>query len=161
MTNFTITTDNENKIQILYHRILKYWNERDATRMGKLFSDNGDLIGFDGSHFNSKEKIEKHLSYIFTNYPTPKYVGKIRNIKFLNSESGILIAVGGLVTEDEKDIHQELNAIQTLVAVKNDKEEWKITLYQNTPATYHNRPELCEQLTEEMRLVLHQHGPAS
>ena len=85
----------------------------------------------------------------------------MRSIRFLNPKVGVLIGVGGLVEPDRDDIRQELNAVQTLVALKQGKEGWKISIYQNTPAAYHGRPELGEQLTEELRLVLHQHGPAS
>jgi uncharacterized protein (TIGR02246 family) len=129
--------------------------------MANLFDDDGDLIGFDGSTFNGKGEIEKHLLYIFANHSTPKYVGKIRSIRVLNRQVGILIAVGGLVKPDKNDISQELNAVQTLVALKQGNEEWKIAIYQNTPAAFHGRPELGEQLTEELRQVLLQHGPAS
>ena len=156
-----IESDGKNKILTLYHEILKQWNQLNAAGMANLFEDDGDLIGFDGSTFHGKGEIEKHLSYIFANHSTPKYVGKMRSIRFLNSEVAVLVAVGGLVEPDRNDIHKELNAVQTLVASKQGKEEWKIAIYQNTPAAYHGRPELGEQLTEELRLVLHQHGPAS
>ncbi len=72
----------------------------------------------------------------------------------------MLIAVASMVRPDDSDIDPELNTIQTLVATKN-KEEWKITVYQNTPAEFHGRPELREQLTIELRQVLQQHGLAS
>jgi uncharacterized protein (TIGR02246 family) len=159
MENRVASDDDKNKILALYHEILKQWNRRAG--MANLFEDNGDLIGFDGSRFNGKREIEKRLSYIFANHATPKYVGKMRSIRFLNPEVAVLVAVGGLVEPDRNDIHKELNAVQTLVALKQGKEEWKIAIYQNTPAAYHGRPELGEQLTEELRLVLHQHGPAS
>ncbi len=61
---------------------------------------------------------------------------------------------------DKYDIRPELNAVQTLVAVKHGNDRWKIAIYQNTPAAFHGRPELGEQLTEELRQVLQQHGPA-
>jgi uncharacterized protein (TIGR02246 family) len=161
MENRVESDEEEDKILALYHEILKQWNKRNAVCMANLFEDNGDLIGFDGSQFNSKEEIEKHLSYIFANHSTPKYVGKIRSIRFLNQKVGVLIGVGGLVEPDTHDIRQELNAIQTLVASKQGKGEWKIAIYQNTPAAFHGRPELGERLTEELRQVLYQHGPAS
>jgi uncharacterized protein (TIGR02246 family) len=156
-----IESDDKNKILTLYYEILKQWNKRSAVGMANLFDDDGDLIGFDGSTFNGKGEIEKHLLYIFANHSTPKYVGKIRSIRVLNRQVGILIAVGGLVKPDKNDISQELNAVQTLVALKQGNEEWKIAIYQNTPAAFHGRPELGEQLTEELRQVLLQHGPAS
>jgi uncharacterized protein (TIGR02246 family) len=108
-----IDSDNKNKILTLYHEILKQWNQLNAAGMANLFEDDGDLIGFDGSRFNGKGEIEKHLSYVFANYPTPKYVGKMRSVRFLNPEVGVLIAVGGLVEPDRHDICQELNAVQT------------------------------------------------
>jgi uncharacterized protein (TIGR02246 family) len=154
-----IESDDKNKILTLYHEILKQWNKRSAVGMANLFDDDGDLIGFDGSTFNDKGEIEKHLLYIFANHSTPKYVGKIRSIRVLNRQVGILI--GGLVKPDKNDISQELNAVQTLVALKQGNEEWKIAIYQNTPAAFHGRPELGEQLTEELRQVLLQQGPAS
>jgi uncharacterized protein (TIGR02246 family) len=79
--------------------------------MANLFDDDGDLIGFDGSTFNGKGEIEKHLLYIFANHSTPKYVGKIRSIRVLNRQVGILIAVGGLVKPDKNDISQELRQV--------------------------------------------------
>lgn len=155
-----IESNEESKIFSLYKDILRYWNERNAIEMANLFADNGDLIGFDGSQFNGKGEIEKHLSYIFANYQTPKYVAKIRSLRFLSPKIGILQAVGGLVQPDKSDILKELNAVQTLVASKYNNNRWKIALYQNTPAAFHNRPELGEQLTEELRQVLQQYGPA-
>ncbi len=41
----------------------------------------------------------------------------------------------------------------TLVAVKSDG-KWRILLFQNTPAQFHGRPELVQQMTEELRRLL-------
>lgn len=46
-----------------------------------------------------------------------------------------------------------VNAIQTLVTVKHDG-QWRIAVFQNTPAAFHGRPELRDRLTEELRQVL-------
>lgn len=48
------------------------------------------------------------------------------------------------------DINAAVNAIQTLAAKRHDG-EWRIASLQNTPAQFHGRPELVEQLTEELR----------
>ncbi len=53
-----------------------------------------------------------------------------------------------------------MNAIQTLVAIKN-KEEWSIAISQNIPAALHNRLELREELTMELRLILKQRSSAN
>jgi len=52
-----------------------------------------------------------------------------------------------------------VNAIQTLVAVCNDG-EWRVALFQNTPAAFHGRPELAEALSAELREELRLHGVA-
>lgn len=51
---------------------------------------------------------------------------------------------------DEKEIDQAVNTIQSLIAVK-DNGIWFISLFQNTPAQLHGRPELTEALTEELQ----------
>jgi hypothetical protein len=58
-----------------------------------------------------------------------------------------------MVPPGESDINPEVNAVQTLVAVKQQN-KWIIALFQNTPAAFHVRPELSERLTEELRQAL-------
>jgi len=43
--------------------------------------------------------------------------------------------------------------VQSMVAVQKGG-SWKIVLFQNTPAAFHNRPELTKKLTEELRAKL-------
>jgi hypothetical protein len=50
------------------------------------------------------------------------------------------------------DLDPALNAVQTLVAAK-DGGRWWIASFQNTPAAFHGRPELVEQMTNELRGV--------
>ena len=53
----------------------------------------------------------------------------------------------------EEDIDPAFNTHHTLLAVKIG-EEWKIELFQNTPAQFHGRPHLVEQMTEELRRTM-------
>lgn len=46
----------------------------------------------------------------------------------------------------------ERNAHQTLLARK-DGDDWRVVLFQNTPAAYDGRPELVEAMTDELRSV--------
>ena len=46
-----------------------------------------------------------------------------------------------------------VNAIQILVAARRDG-QWRIELFQNTPAAFHGRPEASEVLTAELRAAL-------
>ena len=65
----------------------------------------------------------------------------------------LLTAIVGMVPPGKADIDPAVNAIQSLVAVK-EGEVWHIALFQNTPAQFHGRPELSENLTRELRDIL-------
>jgi len=64
----------------------------------------------------------------------------------------VLRAVVGMIPSGGSDIEPARNAHQTLVAAKQDG-EWRIVLFQNTPAQFHGRPDLAERLTRELRQV--------
>lgn len=58
-----------------------------------------------------------------------------------------------MIPPGKSDIEPAVNAHQTLVAVKKDN-GWQVELFQNTPAQFHGRPELVEEMTEELRELL-------
>jgi len=90
---------------------------------------------------------------MFADHPTAIYVGKVRGVRFLTPQVAILRAVAGMVPRGQPDLNPAVNAIQTLVAARHDG-QWQIELFQNTPAQFHGRPELAQQLTEELRQLL-------
>jgi uncharacterized protein (TIGR02246 family) len=74
-------------------------------------------------------------------------------VSFLTSDVAVLRAVVGMVTPGQSALNPAVNAFQTLVAARQGG-EWQIELSQNTPTQFHGRPELVEQLTEELRHLL-------
>jgi len=140
-------------VRALYQQLLNAWNKRQAAEMAALFAEDGNLIGFDGSQVNGRAEIEAHLSPIFADHPTSAYIGKVREMRLLAPEVALLCAVAGMVPPGGADINPAVNAIQTLVTVKREG-KWRIALFQNTPAQFHGRPELAQQLTEELRQLL-------
>jgi hypothetical protein len=58
-----------------------------------------------------------------------------------------------MVPPGASDIKPEVNSIQTMIATRNEG-GWRIALFQNTPAAFHGRPELTQQLTDELRSQL-------
>jgi uncharacterized protein (TIGR02246 family) len=140
-------------VRQLYEQILDAWNHRDAAAMAACFAEDGNMIGFDGSQVDSRESIENHLRPIFTDHPTAAYVAKVREVRKLGSEAGLLRAVAGMVPPGSGDIKPDRNTIHTLVAVK-DGESWRAALFQSTPAAWHGRPQDSEALTEELRALL-------
>ena len=153
MNSQAVTKQNEALISDLYHDLLEAWNRRDVGAFANQFTTDGSLVGFDGSTVNGRAEIESHLRPIFADHPTSAYIGKVREVRLLAPEAALLRAVAGMVPPGGSDINPAVNALQTIVAVKREG-MWRIALFQNTPAQFHGRPELAQQLTEELRQLL-------
>jgi uncharacterized protein (TIGR02246 family) len=143
----------EMEVRVLYRQLLDGWNKRSADGFAALFTNDGSAIGFDGSMLDGPAEIASTLGQIFANHPTAAYVAKVRSVRFLAPDVAVLRAVAGMVPPGQSDIEPAVNAVQTLVAAKYDG-QWRIALFQNTPAQFHGRPELVQQLTEELRQLL-------
>ncbi|MGZ3795412.1 MAG: SgcJ/EcaC family oxidoreductase, partial [Pseudobdellovibrionaceae bacterium] len=52
----------EDKVRALYKKLLDQWNEQKAQGMANLFTENGSMVGFDGTQINGAKEIEAHLN---------------------------------------------------------------------------------------------------
>jgi uncharacterized protein (TIGR02246 family) len=139
----------EKEIYTLYQRLLSGWNDRSAENMAKLFTEDGELIGYDGTFISGRSEIADHLEPIFASHPTASYVNIVRVIRLLSPDVAYLRAVAGMLPRGKSELNPEVHAHQTLMAVKRS-EIWRIKLFQNTPVQLHGRPEDIQQLTEEL-----------
>ena len=145
----------ETAIRSIYIRLIKSWNENNSEGFSSLFTDDGSIVGFDGSEVNGKREIQNHLSGIFADHRTARYVTIVREIRSLSDDVVLLRSVAGLVPPGQKRINPAMNAIQSLVSIK-EADQFRIALFQNTPAAFHGRPEEAEQLTKELQARLQQ-----
>jgi uncharacterized protein (TIGR02246 family) len=143
----------EIEIRKLYRQMLDGWNKRSANAFAIPFTEDGESIGFDGSQLVGRTEIVSTLRQIFADHPTAPYVSKVKSVTLLSPEVAVLRAIAGMVPPGQSDINPNLNALQTLIAVKCDG-QWRIVLFQNTPAQFHGRPELVQQMTDELRQLL-------
>ncbi len=150
---FEPQTADERDILALYEDMLTAWNNRDGDAFAAHFAGDGAAIGFDGSEHAGRELIASDMKGIFKDHPTGRYVWKVRSIRLLGTDAAILRAISGIVPAGQTDLNPQINALQTLTAEKRDG-QWRTILFQNTPAQYHGRPELLEQLTAELRELL-------
>ena len=143
-------------VEAIYESLVSSWNETNARVFSDLFSENGSMVGFDGSVANGRQEIYDHLSSIFADHRPAKFVSIIKDIKVLCPTVGLLRAVVGMVPPEQKQVNPKTNAIQSLIVV-NEMDHFRIALFQNTPAAFHGRPELVKQLTNELQQeLLHQ-----
>jgi uncharacterized protein (TIGR02246 family) len=153
MSSPTSNNANEAVISALYQALLDSWNRQDAAHFAALFGEDCHVVGFDGSQMDGQAEIESTLSQIFADHKTGAYIAKIRGVSFVSPDVAILRAVSGLVPAGQPDINPATNAIQTLVATRRG-DQWRIALFQNTPAQFHGRPEVSAALTSELRDLL-------
>jgi len=136
----------------IYTRLLEAWNRRDADAFAALFAESASVVGFDGSQMNGRAEIATQLRAIFANHPTAAYVAKVREVRELDPLVILLRAVVGMIPPGKTELNPAVNAIQSLVIVLDP--EPKLALLHNTPAAFHGRPHLAEQLTQELTGVV-------
>ena len=144
------TPDYDRDARELQARLPEAWDKRNARDYALLFASDGNLVGFDGSQVNGQLEVGAHLTEIFTHHQTPRYVSIVRDVRLVAADVTLLRANTGLVPPGKDDIDPALNAAQSMVAVQKGG-SWKIALFQNTPAAFHDRPDLAKKLTEELR----------
>jgi uncharacterized protein (TIGR02246 family) len=147
------TPSDEEAIRALYREIIAAWNRRSSADYARPFAVDANMIGFDGSQINGREAITAEIGRIFQDHLTAAYVTIIKEVRFLDPQTAILRAIAGLVPPGKNDLNPAINAVQSLVAHKGPL-DWQIALFQNTPAQFHGRPELVEQMTAELRALL-------
>jgi uncharacterized protein (TIGR02246 family) len=79
-----------NEVHALYQQLLDAWNNRSARAMAELFTEEGEVIGFDGSQSIGREEIFSHLKPIFEDHPTASFVRKVKGVRLLGSDIAIL-----------------------------------------------------------------------
>lgn len=128
----------------LYTRMLEAWNRRDADGFTELF---------DGSQMNGRAQANAQLRAIFASHPTASYVAKVLEVRTLDLQVALLRAVVGMMPPGQRELNPAVNAVQSVVVVSQSNQP-RIALLHNTPAAFHGRPHLSEQLTSELNAVL-------
>jgi uncharacterized protein (TIGR02246 family) len=145
-------TMNENDVRALYDNLIAGWNDHDGTAMAEPFAEDGVIIGFDGSVSTGRQTIGAEMSNIFADHETGRYAVKVQSVRPLGPQAMILRAIAGLVPPGRTAINPETNSHQT-VAAEEQRGRWQIVLFQNTPAQFHGRPGLVEDMTGELQVV--------
>jgi uncharacterized protein (TIGR02246 family) len=147
----------DRETRALYRQLLEAWDKRNARDFALLFAPDGNIVGFDGTQVFGQAEIGAHLTQILTHHQTARYVSIVREVRSVSDGVTILSAVAGMVPPDKDDINPDVNAVQTMVAVKTGG-AWKVALFQNTPAALHGKPDDAKKLTAELRGAMRRQG---
>jgi uncharacterized protein (TIGR02246 family) len=145
--------DIRNQSLAVYDRLLRAWNDQNADAFGGAFAEDGSAVGFDGSTMNGRQEIVETIRAIFKNHRTATYVAKVREVRGLG-DVVLVRAVVGMIPPGATELNPAVNAIQSVV-MTGQGASLRVALLHNTPAAFHGRPELIEELTRELTDVLH------
>ncbi len=142
------------QIRSLYAQFVDGWNRRSGAAVAATFADDGDIVGYDGTHHHGRLAIAADLRQIFTSHETASYVSVIRSVRPIAPGVALLLAYAGMIPPGSNDIDARYHTLHTVVAVDEGNGRWRISLLQATPAAWHGKPEAREALTEELRGLL-------
>jgi uncharacterized protein (TIGR02246 family) len=142
----------EDEVHALYDALIAGWNDHDGAAMAAPFADDSVVIGFDGSLHTGRHTIGTQMARIFADHETGRYVIKVREVRAVGSDAMLLRAIAGLIPPGQTTINSDTNSHQTVVAERRDG-RWQVVLFQNTPAQFHGRPELVDEMTRELQAV--------
>jgi uncharacterized protein (TIGR02246 family) len=135
-----------------YTTLLQAWNERNANRFAGLFTADATVIGFDGSTMNGPSDIVSQMRSIFAAHSTATYVAIVKEVAAAGPGVVLLRAAAGMVPPGGGPLIDKRNTWQSVVIVA-DGGLAKVKLFQNTPAAFHERPDLAERMTGELSAV--------
>jgi uncharacterized protein (TIGR02246 family) len=125
-------SDDEAVVRTLYEELMAGWNKGSGEAFAAGFAEDGDLIGFDGTHLKGRHAIASFHQPLFDKWlKGTRLVGKVRRVGFLSPDVALIHSVGGTVMRGRSQPSPERDSIQTLVAIKR-RGEWRFAAFQNT-----------------------------
>jgi uncharacterized protein (TIGR02246 family) len=127
----TSATD-ETAVRALYQQMMDGWNQGSGTAFAAVFTEDGDLVAFDGTHFRGRAEIVPFHQELFAKWlKGSRLVGQVKSVRFLSPDSALMHAVGGTIMRGKSHPAPERDSIQTMVAVRQDG-AWLLAAFQNT-----------------------------
>jgi uncharacterized protein (TIGR02246 family) len=122
----------EAAVRDLYQELMDGWNRGSGEAFAAAFAHDGDLVAFDGTHFEGREEIAPFHQQLFDKWlKGSRLVGRVEEVRFLSPDVAVMHAVGSTVMRGKTEPSPERDSIQTLVATR-ESGEWRIAAFQNT-----------------------------
>jgi uncharacterized protein (TIGR02246 family) len=128
----TANPADEAAVRDLYEKLMDGWNRGSGEAFAAAFTEDGDLVAFDGTHFEGREEIAPFHQELFDRWMKgSRLVGQVKDVRFLSPDVALIHAVGSTVMRGKSEPSPERDSIQTLVAVRRD-DGWRLAAFQNT-----------------------------
>jgi uncharacterized protein (TIGR02246 family) len=122
----------EAAVRGLYQQLMDGWNRGSGAAFAAAFTEDGDLVAFDGTHFKGRREIAPFQQQLFDKWlKGSRLVGRVTKVRFLSPDVAVMHAVGGTIMRGQREPAPARDSIQTLVATRQDG-EWRLAAFQNT-----------------------------
>ena len=122
----------EAAVRALYQQLMDGWNQGSGEAFAAVFTEDGDLVGFDGTHLKGRQEIAPFHQQLFDKWlKGSRLVGEVKDVRLLHPDIAVMHAVGSTVMRGKSEPVPERDSIQTLVATRQDG-EWRLAAFQNT-----------------------------
>jgi uncharacterized protein (TIGR02246 family) len=124
--------DEEAVRDLLYRELMEGWNRGSGEDFAAVFTEDGDLVAFDGTHFEGRAQIASFHQELFDKWMKgTRLVGRVKDVRFLSPNVALMHAVGSTIKRAKSVPSPERDSIQTLVATRQNG-EWRLAAFQNT-----------------------------
>jgi uncharacterized protein (TIGR02246 family) len=124
--------DEEAVRDLLYRELMEGWNRGSGEDFAAVFTEDGDLVAFDGTHFEGRAQIASFHQELFDKWMKgTRLVGRVKDVRFLSPNVALMHAVGSTIKRAKSVPSPERDSIQTLVATRQNG-EWRFAAFQNT-----------------------------
>ena len=122
----------EEAVRDLYRELMDGWNRGSGEDFAAVFTEDGDLVAFDGTHFEGRAEIAPFHQELFDKWlKGTRLVGRVKDVRFLSPDVALMHAVGSTIMPGKSEPAPERDSIQTLVATRQNG-EWRLAAFQNT-----------------------------
>src|SRR5918996_6047103 len=99
------SSPDEAAIRALYQQMIDGWNTGSGNAFAAPYTEDGDLVGFDGTHLKGYLEIASFHQQLFDTFlKGSRLVGKIRSVRFLTADVALIHAVSGTIMAGQSDI---------------------------------------------------------
>jgi uncharacterized protein (TIGR02246 family) len=86
-------TADESAVRALYQQLMDGWNKGSGDAFAAAFTEDGDLVAFDGTHFEGREEIAPFHQQLFEKWlKGSRLVGEVKDVRFLGPDVAVMHA---------------------------------------------------------------------
>jgi uncharacterized protein (TIGR02246 family) len=122
----------ESAVRSLYEELISGWNQGSGQRFAAVFTADGDLVAFDGTHLHGRQVIEEFQQMLLDKWlKGSRLTGGVTEVRFFGPDTAVMHALGGTIKRGKSRPSRARESIQTLVAHRTG-EGWRLAAFQNT-----------------------------